>query len=59
MSLEARLKRCKAYREQALKHPVKNKLYIEDLDLSIAMLERAIKRSIIQSGWLDSEEENV
>lgn len=59
MNLEARLERCKAYFEEALKHPVKNKLYIEDLELSIAMFERAIKQSAIQSGWINNEEESV
>ena len=59
MSLEARLERCKAYREEALRHPIKNKLYIEDLELSIAMFEQAIKQSTIRSGRLDSEEESV
>jgi hypothetical protein len=57
MSLEARLVRCKQYREEALKHPRANKLYIEDLDLSIAMFENAVKNNmIIGKGWIENEE---
>lgn len=60
MSLEARLERCKTYREQALKHPRANKLYIEDLNLSIEMFEQAVRSNstrdiIVGKGWLDSE----
>ena len=56
MTLEHRLARCKAYREEALKQPRVNKLYIEDLDLSIAMFEQACVNPSIQHGWVDSEE---
>ncbi len=56
-ALAARLERCKQYREEALQHPLKNKLYIEDLNLSIAMFEEAVKSNqpIMGKGWLDSE----
>lgn len=58
MSLQQRLANCKQYREEALKHPRANKLYIEDLDLSIAYLEEATKHNnvIVGNGWIDSEE---
>ncbi len=59
MILEHRLVRCKSYREEALKQPRINKLYIEDLDLSIAMFEQACINPSIQHGWVDSEEEGV
>ena len=39
MTLEIRLATMKRYREEAMKHPLANRLYIEDLDLSIAMFE--------------------
>lgn len=56
-ALAARLERCKSYREEALKHHQKNKLYIADLDLSIAMFEQAVKtnQSIVGKGWVDNE----
>lgn len=57
MSLQSRLETMKKYREEALKKPKANKLYIEDLDLSIAMFEKQIANGnsyIIQSGWLDN-----
>lgn len=56
MSLTARLERCKAYREEAIKQPQKNKLYIEDLDLSIEYMESAVKHNTIVVGknWVDS-----
>lgn len=55
MSLTARLDRCKAYREEALKHPQENKLYIEDLDISIKCMENAVKHNTIVVGknWVD------
>lgn len=59
MTLEHRLARCKVYREEALKQPRVNKLYIEDLNLSIAMFEKACINSSIQHGWVDSEEKSV
>jgi hypothetical protein len=56
-ALAARLERCKQYREEALQHPQKNKLYIEDLNLSIVMFKKAVKNnsSIYGKGW-NSEE---
>ncbi len=56
-SLAARLERCKQYREEALQHPQKNKLYIADLDLSIAMFEQAVKTNqpIMGKGWQNDE----
>lgn len=56
--LAARLERCKQYREEALKHPTKNKLYIADLDQSIEMFESAVKTNapIMGKGWVDNEE---
>ena len=39
MTLETRLATMKRYREEAMKQPLANRLYIEDLDLSIAMFE--------------------
>lgn len=57
MSLQQRLANCKQYREEAMKHPIKNKLYIEDLELSIAMFESAVKTNsiIVGNGWIDNE----
>ena len=56
MSLETRLARCKSYRDEAMKHPIENKLYIQDLELSIEMFEKAIRKPIlIQKGWADEE----
>lgn len=54
MTIETRLANMKAYREEALKYPQKNKLYIEDLNLSINMFEKQLKTSkpVLQSGWL-------
>lgn len=63
MSLQSRLETMKKYREQAMKKPKLNKLYIEDLDLSIAMFEKQIANGkdgyLIQSGWLDNEDATV
>lgn len=63
MSLEARLERCKTYLDQALKQPKVNRLYIDDLNLSIAMFEQAVKLGSVevQKGFVgvDSEEWNV
>lgn len=61
MSLEARLANMRRYRDEAMQHPIKNKLYIEDLNISIAMFEKHIAngKPIIQQGWVDKEEESV
>lgn len=55
MDIKTRLKLMKEYREEAMADPEANKFYIEDLDLSIAMFEKAAKNkgNIIQSGWLE------
>ena len=56
MSLEARLARCIAYRNEAMKQPEANRLYIEDLNLSIDMFSKAIAKPVlIQKGWADEE----
>lgn len=56
MSLEVRLARCIAYRDEAMKHPITNKFYIADLELSIKMFSNAIQKPIyIQKGWEDEE----
>jgi hypothetical protein len=41
MSLKQRLARCITYRDEAMKQPEENKLYIEDLNLSIALFQAA------------------
>ena len=54
MLLEHRLARCIAYRDEAMKQPQENKLYIEDLNLSIEMFQAAVnKPTLIQKGWSD------
>ena len=53
MSLETRLTRCIAYRDEALKQPEENKLYIEDLELTIKMFSAAIKKPEVRKGWED------
>ena len=63
MNIETRLKLMKEYHLEALADPVTNKLYIEDLELSIAMFEKAIKnkrynKAIIEKGF-DLSEESV
>lgn len=56
MSLEHRLNRCIAYRNEAMKQPEANKLYIEDLNLSIDMFSKAIAKPVLlQKGWADEE----
>jgi hypothetical protein len=56
-SIEARLKQMKKYRKEALLSPEENKLYIEDLNLSIKLFESQVRNGvIINEGWLDSEE---
>ncbi len=56
MSLEHRLARCITYRNEALLDPITNRLYIEDLNLSIALFEKTIRKSsLIQKGWTDEE----
>jgi hypothetical protein len=61
MTIATRLANMKAYREEALKHPRLNKLYIEDLDLSIDMFEKALANSaiILRKGFVDKEEIGV
>lgn len=53
--IEARLKQMKAYREKAMQNPIANRLYIEDLDLSIAAFEEQVKYAnpMVQQGWAD------
>lgn len=57
MIIETRLANMKKYLEKALKQPNKNKLYIEDLQLSIRMFEEAIRNNkvVVQKGFVDSE----
>ncbi len=63
MLLETRLARCIAYRDEALKYPKANALYIEDLNLSIEMFSKSIANTqlladgkpIINKGWEDEE----
>lgn len=63
MSLEHRLARCIAYRNEAVKQPIENKLYIEDLELSIKMFSDTIARTpllsdgkpVVSKGWTDEE----
>lgn len=54
MTIETRLANMKRYLEQALKQPNKNKLYIEDLQLSIPMFEEAIRNNkvVVQKGFV-------
>lgn len=40
MTIESRLKDMYRYRDEALKDPVANKLYLEDLEVSIHEFER-------------------
>lgn len=44
MKLETRLHQMKQYLKEALNDPIRNKLYIEDLELSISFCERQIVR---------------
>jgi hypothetical protein len=63
MNLETRLARCIAYRDEAMKQPELHPLYIEDLNLTIKMLEGCIAKTplladgkpIIDKGWSDDE----
>ena len=60
MTIETRLTNMRTYREEALKHPIANRLYLEDLEISIVMFEKAVKNKrseniIIQKGFVDSE----
>ena len=56
MSLQARLNRLYSYRDEAMKQPEENKLYIEDLTLSIALFEQCkTYPSVIQKGWADEK----
>ncbi len=60
MTIETRLATIRAYREEAMKQPRVNKLYIEDLNLSIEMFEKAVKtNSIIYGKGFDTSEEGV
>ena len=61
MNIATRLANMKRYREEALKNPIANRLYLEDLAISIPMFEAAVKNSkiVIQKGFVDSEEEGV
>lgn len=54
--IETRLKNMYSYREEALKHPIANRLYLEDLAISIPMFEAAAKNSgiVIQKGFVDN-----
>ena len=53
MLLEHRLARCIAYRDEALKQPEENRLYIEDLELTIKMFSAAVKKPEVRKGWED------
>ena len=53
MLLETRLARCIAYRDEAMKEPEENRLYIEDLNLSIKMFSEAVKKPEVRKGWED------
>jgi hypothetical protein len=53
MNLETRLARCIAYRDEAMLDPINNRLYIEDLTLSIKMFEKAVKKPEVRKGWED------
>jgi len=44
MSIESRLQNMYRYRDEALKDPVANKLYLEDLAISIPEFERMAKQ---------------
>ena len=55
MLLETRLARCIAYRDEAMLDPVGNRLYIEDLELSIKMFSAALKKPEVRKGWEDEE----
>lgn len=55
--IEARLKQMKNYLKEAMQNPIANRLYIEDLNLSIAAFEEQVKYAnpMVQKGWVDSE----
>lgn len=57
MTIETRLANMKKYQAEALKHPQKNKLYLEDLALSIPMFEEAVKNNVVtvQKGFDSTE----
>lgn len=44
MTIESRLKDVYRYRDEAMKDPKANKLYLEDLALSIPMFEQMVKQ---------------
>ena len=56
MNLETRLSRCIAYRDEAMLDPINNRLYIEDLTLTINMFEKAVKKTEVRKGWEDESE---
>lgn len=53
--LEQRLNQMKKYYHEALKDPLSNRLYIEDLELSISVFEAQLKTSkpVLQQGWVE------
>ena len=62
MPIETRLARCITYRDEAMKQPEANRLYIDDLNLSIKMFSNAItskpeykafNNTFIMKGWED------
>lgn len=56
--LEQRLKQMKAYRDVAIAHgDPSDKLYIEDLNLSISVFEAQLKYAnpVVQKGWIDEQ----
>lgn len=56
MLLETRLARCIAYREIALEKPNENRLYIEDLELSIKMFKAGLAKPVFTGkGWIDDD----
>ena len=56
MLLETRLARCIVYRDEALKQPNENRLYIDDLTLTIKMFSSAVKKPEVRKGWEDNED---
>ncbi len=58
MKLETRLEQLKRYRKEAMLDPVGNKLYIEDLNLSIKLFQSQVetqsKTIEVKSGGFDA-----
>lgn len=54
--LEKRLDQMKIYLAEAMLKPEENKLYIEDLQLSIATFEKQaeVHKPVLQNGWVDN-----